>query len=123
MDQVALAVAGKGAWALTEDARRDLRALRKALRTRFSGEEGSAEALEALEEARDSDGDDAGAVREPARHLAAAAGADPEIRRLADGLHPHLPGERPGVVNIVSGEVHGPAVQIGSIGEAPRPER
>ncbi|TDQ48008.1 hypothetical protein [Actinorugispora endophytica] len=106
---IATAVAGRVAGDLDEAARGLLVRLRRALRKRFADRP---PALEALEAARDENGEVPASVRALAGHLAAAREDDPEVRELADRLRPHLAIGGGEVVNTVHGGVSDTATVI-----------
>ena len=84
---MAAAVAGKATELLTQGAKDSVTALRKALRKRFG--DGTPE-REALDEARDADGEDEVLVGTLAGHIRDAADRDEDIRGLVSALAPHF---------------------------------
>lgn len=111
---MAAAVAGKATEMLTRGAKDSVTALRKALRRRFA--EGTPE-REALDEARDGDGEDEVLVGRLAGHIRDAAERDETVRGLVVQVAPHFT-EQDGdtvVNNNASGPVSGTLVQTGTI--------
>ncbi|MFC3997155.1 hypothetical protein ACFOVU_14575 [Nocardiopsis sediminis] len=106
---IAAAVAGKFAESFTEGAKTLARRLRPLLKGR------SPEAHDALEAARDVDGEDAVLVEEVAGHLAAAERDDSDVREILAELRSLLGTEGHTTVNTITGAVSGSVVQAGTI--------
>ncbi|HEX5404842.1 MAG TPA: hypothetical protein VFX16_21345 [Pseudonocardiaceae bacterium] len=115
MTAIAVALAGKATEALAVGGRAAWSALVQLVRARVAD---SPEATEALAAAA-SGADDGAEVPRLARQLEALAGTDPvfsaEIRRLWAQASTAASADRGGVVNQISGTVHGTVVQAGEI--------
>ncbi|MDA2808152.1 hypothetical protein [Nocardiopsis suaedae] len=107
---MAAAVAGKTTELLTQGAKDSVAALRKALRKRFG--DGTPE-REALDEARDADGEDEVLVGTLAGHIRDAAERHDDVRTLVTELAPHFTvTEHNTFTNNVSGGRQGKVWQI-----------
>ncbi|MBB4929852.1 hypothetical protein F4561_000672 [Lipingzhangella halophila] len=109
---IATAVAGKIAESVTRGGIDGVKALRRLLRDRFSDRP---KAREALDAARDDDGEDADVVRTLAEHIDAVRAQDPEIERLFETLRPEFTSGRGDVHNTIVGDVSGTAIQARDI--------
>ncbi|RNL82507.1 hypothetical protein [Halostreptopolyspora alba] len=109
---IATAVAGTIAESVTKSGVEGVKALRRLLRDRFGDRP---KAREALEAARDDDGEDATLVRELATHIEEVRAQDPEVGRLVEELRPEFTNAQGDVHNTIVGEVSGTAVQARDI--------
>ncbi len=109
---IATAVAGTIAESVTTGGVNAVKALRRRLRERFGDQP---EAQEALEAARDDDGESPNLVRALATHIDSAREDDPEVQRLIETLRPEFSAEQGSVHNTITGDVSGTAIQARDI--------
>lgn len=109
---IAAAVAGKVAESVTRGGIEGVKALRRLLRDRFNDRP---KAREALDAARDDDGEDTELVRTLAEHIDAVRDQDPEIERLVEKLRPEFTSGQGDVHNTITGDVSGTAIQARDI--------